>query len=329
MCQARLRGRPGTSRTARVPLRGGADVSAIGVSVADLAARQHGLVTRNQLRSIGMSPGAIGHWASTGRLHRVHLGVFAVGHRALSDRARLLAAVMACGSGAALSHIHAALLWDLLPPWREVELTPTHVTVPRGSGRGRRPGIVIHRAALPATELRALDRIPICSAARTVLDCAEASSARDFERLVDQAITGDRVTRLELDAMASAHRTRRGAAAIRRLLDAAERFDSVTDSELEEEFIRVVRGAGLPIPALGQRLAGMKVDAMWRAERVVAELDGYRWHRTRFRQDADRQREARVRQLGWIPLRYSATQVFDTPLAVIADLAAVLVARRS
>ena len=144
-------------------------------------------------------PGTIGHWASTGRLHRVHLGVFAVGHRALSDRAHLLAAVMACGSGAALSHIHAALLWDLLPPWREVELTPTHVTVPRGSGRGRRPEIVIHRAALPATELRALDRIPICSAARTVLDCAEASSARDFERLVDQAITGDRVTRLELD----------------------------------------------------------------------------------------------------------------------------------
>ena len=116
---------------------------------------------------------------------------------------------------------------------------------------------------------------------------------------------------------------------MRRLFATDRRFDSLTDSELEEEFIRIVRSAGLPVPALGQRIEGMKVDAIWRAERVVAELDGYRWHRTGYRQDRDRRREARLRQLGWLPVRYSAAQVFDSPLAVVADLVAVLIARRS
>ena len=329
MCKATLRRGACASSMVRRGLSGAADMSAAGASVAALAERQHGLVTFNQLRWLGMSRGTIQHWASTGRLHRVHVGVFAVGHRALSDAAHLLGAVMACGREAALSHVHAVWGWRLLPPWVEVELTPTHVTVPRGSGRGRRPQIIVHRAALPADEVRVRDGIPICSVARTILDCADTAPFRELERLVDQAITDERVTRLELAAVAGSHPTRRGALAIRGLLAAAERFESLTDSELEEEFVRVVRRAGLPRPALGQRVEGMKIDAIWRAERVAVELDGYRWHRTGYRQDADRRREAQLRQLGWLAVRYSPPQVFDAPLAVVADLASVLGARRT
>jgi Transcriptional regulator, AbiEi antitoxin len=107
--------------------------------IAALAARQHGLVTFAQLRRLGLSRGAIRHRVVSAVLHRVHVGVYAVGHPAISPSAQLLGAVMACGDTAVLSHVHAAHLWRLLPPWIEVELAPTHVTVPPACGRGRRP----------------------------------------------------------------------------------------------------------------------------------------------------------------------------------------------
>ena len=131
----------------------------------------------------------------------------------------------------------------------------------------------------------------------------------------------------ELTDIAAAHPGRRGAARLRRLIATAERFDSLTDSELEEAFVALARSAGLPTPALNQRIAGMRVDAVFRAQRVAVELDGYRWHRSRYRQESDRRREARLRQLGWAPVRYSASQVFDDPLVVVADLGSILATR--
>jgi very-short-patch-repair endonuclease len=89
-----------------------------------------------------------------------------------------------------------------------------------------------------------------------------------------------------------------------------------------------VRDAGLPEPALNARVEGFLVDAAWHRERVVVELDGYRWHRSRMRQESDRNREVKLRSAGWLPLRYSSLQVFDARLAVVADLAGVLVERR-
>jgi very-short-patch-repair endonuclease len=296
-------------------------------SVAALAGRQYGLITCGQLSRLGVSRSGIQHSVRVGRLHRIHVGVYAVGHPTLDDAATLLAAVMACGAEAGLSHDHAALRWELLPPWEEPALVPTNVTVPRACGRGRRPGIVVHRSALPPAEVCVLNGIPTCTAARTVLDLADAASARELERLVDQAVTNQSTTVTTLDAVAGAHPGRRGAAKLRRLIATAKRFESLTDSELEEAFLSLVRSAGLPLPALNQRLAGMRIDAIFRAERVAVELDGYRWHRSRYRQEADRRREVRLRQLGWMPLRYSAEQVFDGPLVVVADLGAVLAER--
>lgn len=301
----------------------------LGRRVAALAARQHGLVTFGQLLRLGVGRRAVQHRVATGRLHRVHLGVYAVGHDAICDAGRLLAAVMACGNEAALSHVHAAVVWRLLPPWVETSLIPTHVTVPPGSGKGRRPRILIHRSRLPRTEVEVEDAIPITSVARTVLDLAEVRGTRELERLVDQAITNGQVTVAKLHAVTASHPGRHGAAAVRRLLATAERFDSLTQSELEEAFAGLVRAGGLGSPALNRLIDGMKIDAIWRAERVAVELDGYRWHRTRHRQEADRDREARLRRLGWFPVRYSARQVFDQPLIVIADLAAVLAGSRS
>ena len=300
-----------------------------GARVARIAARQHGLITFAQLRRLSGSRGTIQHWTTCGRLHRVHVGVFAVGHRALTDRSRLLAAVMACGPDAALSHTHAALVWRLFPPWVTVNPSPTHVTVPHTSGRGRRPGILVHRAELLPGETELEEGIRVTTVARTALDYGEIASHRELELLVDRAIVEDRVEVGELRTAVAAHPSRRGSGALQRLLDAAERFDSVGDSALEEAFLQLTRAASLPRPSMGAMIGGMKLDAVWPGPRVAVELDGYRWHPTRGRQESDRDREARLRRLGWLVIRYSARQVFERPLEVAADLARVLATRRT
>lgn len=292
--------------------------------IARLAARQHGLITVRQLKRLGLGRGAVEHRRAVGRLHSVHAGVYAVGHGAIRFEAHLLGAVMACGNDAVLSHKQAGLMWGMFPPWAEVELEPVNVTVPRGSRRGRRPGIAVHRAALDRDERTIHRGIPISSPGRTLADLGHHLTARELESCVDRAITENLVTPSTLRTAAT---RRRHAVALRGLLQAAERFDSVTESELEEAFLRLVREAGLPRPTLNASVAGMRVDAIWHGERVAVELDGYRWHRTRTRQESDRKREARLRRDGWMPLRYSARQVFDEPLAVVSDITRVLAER--
>jgi very-short-patch-repair endonuclease len=254
--------------------------------------------------------------------------VYAVGHPELSDDAILLAAVMACGPLAGLSHDHALDLYGLISPWMEIDRAEINVSVPEECGRGRRPGIRVHRVWLPRTEVGKARGVPVTNVARTIADYGRVGGTRELERAVDQAVSESLVTVEALQKAAAARPSSRGPAALGRLLAAAERFDSVTASMLEEEFVTVVRAGGLPMPALNQRIEGMKVDAVWPPQRVVVELDGYRWHRTRARQENDRAREAKLRRAGWLPIRYSKRQVFEEPLLVVSDLAAVLAGRR-
>ena len=295
--------------------------------VAALAARQHGLVTIGQLHRLGLSRGAIAHRIRCGRLHRVHQGVYAVGHADLSADGELLAAVMACGPDAALSHEHAVELWRLMPPWAETDRAEIAVSVPRTSARGRRPGIRVHRTALLPADVEAHRLIPVTSVARTLADFGARVELRELERAVDRAISENLVDVSDLRAAAMARARAPGPSTLLKLLAAAERFDSVTASMLEEEFVRLVRGSGLSMPALNQRIGEMKVDAIWRPQRVAVELDGYTWHRTRARQENDRAREAKLRRAGWMPVRYSQRQVFDEPLLLVSDLAAILASR--
>jgi very-short-patch-repair endonuclease len=293
--------------------------------IARLAGRQHGLITVGQLKRLGLGRNAIKYRRAVGRLHSIHVGVYAVGHETITLEGRLLAAVMACGSDAVLSHEQAGLMWGMFPPWVEIDLEPVNVTVPRRSRRGRRPGIAVHRAALDRDERTVHRGIPISSPGRTLADLAPRLTPRELESCVDRAITENLVTPSTVRRAAT---RRRNAVALRALLQAAERFDSVTESALEEAFLRLVREAGLPRPTLNAPIAGMRVDAIWHGERVAVELDGYRWHRTRSRQESDRRREARLRRDGWMPLRYSARQLLDEPLAVVADVTRALAQRR-
>ena len=120
--------------------------------IAAIASRQHGVISSTQLIAAGLTTSAIGRWVSAGRLHRIHRGVYAVGHTALTHRGRWMAAVLACGEGAALSHTDAAYLLDLLPP--PANRGPVHLTVAGDGGRRRRDGLVVHRSAISARATR-------------------------------------------------------------------------------------------------------------------------------------------------------------------------------
>lgn len=298
-------------------------------AVSRIAARQHGLIGGRQLATLGLDKGAVAHRVRAGRLHRIRAGVFAVGHTAITEEATLLAAVIACGSAAVLSHDHAADHRRLLPPWMEPDVTAIHVTVPPHCGRGRRPGIAVHRSLLAPADRHENRAIPVTSPGRTILDLSAALDLRALERLIDQALTDRRASLADLRAILGRRERRAGSAKLRQLIASSERFDSVTRSELEERLLGLIRESGLPRPSVNVRVAGLLVDASWAAERVVVEVDGYRWHRTRSRQESDRSRELRLRRAAWLVLRYSARQLFDEPLQVVADLSGTLASRRT
>ena len=200
--------------------------------IARLASGQHGLVTVGQLRRLGVGRGSIAHRLRVGRLHRVRTGVFAVGHPSLSLEARLLAAVMACGEHAILSHQHAAHLWELLPPWIELDLATINVSVPPGSRRGRRPGLEVHRLAIEDRDRTARRGIPVTSPSRTLVDLASRVAPRTLERAIDQALTDRLVTAPGLHSALDRAGSSRGTRSLRALLAATERFETVTQSEL-------------------------------------------------------------------------------------------------
>ena len=167
------------------------------------------------------------------------------------------------------------------------------------------------------------------SPSRTLVDLAGEVAPRTVERALDQALTDRVVTATGLHSALDRAGSSRGTKSLRLLLTAAERFETVTQSELEEAFLRLVRSAALPTPAMNVPLLGRTVDAVWSAERVAVELDGFRWHRTRRRMESGLSEAADLRRAGWVPIRYSARQVFDEPLVVVADLAPMLVRRRT
>ena len=273
--------------------------SSIDIRIADLADRQWGIVTRAQLRALGLSAGAVDRRIAVARLRPLHRGVYALGHRWLRREAHRLAAVLACGDGAVLSHASAAAHWGLRPS----AATRIDVTVPR-SGQRRRPGIRVHRhAALDAREVTIHDRVPVTTPARTLLDLAATLPRRSVERALDQAEVLRR-----FDATA--------------LLEEHEAGTTLTRSELEEAFLRLCDRAGVPRPVVNGRALGFESDFAWRDRALVVEVDGFAFHRTRGAFERDRARDAVLAAAGVRTLRFTARQVERRPVEVVAALRA-------
>jgi very-short-patch-repair endonuclease/predicted transcriptional regulator of viral defense system len=284
--------------------------------IAALATRQHGVVATRQLAAFGLSQRAVSHRAAAGRLHRVHRGVYAVGHPVLTVNGRRMAAVLAAGPGAVLSHASAAALWEIRP----TSATRIDVSVRSAAGRGKRPGLRIHRAAhLRGEEITVQQGITVTTVARTLLDLAATLSPRALERALDEAEIQQLYDRTSLDALARAHAGERGARALTQALD-QDGEPTLTDSELEELMLALCDEHDLPRPKSRAWVAGLRVDFLFAASRLVVETDGYRYHRTRRAFERDRERDAILARAGYRTLRFTHRQLTGEPAMVAATI---------
>ena len=291
--------------------------------LAKLASRRYGVVALWQLLELGFSRDAVKRMIAGGRLHRVYRGVYAVGHRALSPRGRLLAAVYACGPRAVASHHAAAWMWEV----RRLGAGRFHVTVP-----GRRkapPGIVLHCVAeLPEQDRAVIDGIPVTSLARTLVDEGALLTQQQLRRTFEETA---RRGQLDADAVARTcdrGRGRKGVAKARVALRDYEPDPPKTRSEGEEDLRDFCRGNGIPQPSFNAWVEGQVVDAAWcdASGRViaVAEFDSYEYHRTRDAFERDRERSM-VLEVARIPnVRITSRRIERDGRALRAQLLSLL-----
>lgn len=282
-----------------------------------LVRRQHGVIARAQLLRLGFSRHAIAHRLATGRLHPVLHGVYAVGRPDLTREGRWMAAVLAAGDAASLSHASAAALWGIRPP----AAGPIEVVVPNSTPRIAR-GITIHRSrVLEPHDLTRRLRIPVTSPARTIIDIAPRLSRKQLERTISEADRLDLVSPDRLRDALDGRRRTPGVSVLRATLDA--RTFRLTASELERLFLAIVKAAGLPLPETGRRVNGFVVDFFWPALGLVVEADGLRYHRTPAQQARDRLRDQAHTAAGLVALRFTHEQIAKEPAHVVAVLRAV------
>jgi predicted transcriptional regulator of viral defense system len=277
--------------------------------IAELATRQHGVVAWFQLRDAGIRRALVDFRLAQGRLHIVHRGVYAVGHRALTPEGRMLAAVLAYGPTAVLSHRPAAEHWGLLLGVSSA----VHVTVP---GRGtlmRRRGIVVHRT--PDVDAETLRAVPVTTVPRTLLDLAATAGRRTLDRAIERAETLRLFDLAALEPMLAERRP--GVAVLRAALAVYD--DAPTRSELERRFLELCDEHDLPRPLVNTRVGGYEVDFLWPEQRVIVETDGLEWHSARGARARDHERDAALVLAGYRPHHVNWRQVVHQP-ATLAGL---------
>jgi very-short-patch-repair endonuclease len=288
----------------------------VDLAIARLAAGQRGIVTRRQLIEAGLTGEQIGRRLCSARLHPVHRGVYSVGHPLLVGGARELAAALACGPMAVVSHASAAHLHGLLP--RPAHRTAVEITV-AGADRGHRPGIRVHRTrAFGTGETGTLAGIPVTTPARTVLDLASRRPG-DLERAFAEARVQSPAVDGEVETLIARYPARRGSRAIRTLLERGG--PRLTQSEAERRFLALLRRARLPEPETNVSLGRYTVDVLWRDQRLAVEIDGYRYHSSRRAFERDHAKDAELRRLGIRLLRFTWMQLIGEPEATVAAVA--------
>jgi very-short-patch-repair endonuclease len=266
--------------------------------IARVAANQHGVISTAQLETAGLSRAAIAKRARTGRLHRLHRGVYAVGHARLSFEGRCLAAMLTVGGGAVVSHSSAAALWQLLSP----ASGPIDVTSPGDGGRSKRRGITIHRSpTLIARMTTRRQGIPVTTPKRTLRDLHRTLPQPVYQRAVRRA--------LDLRLISS---------------KALKRDEERTRSELERMMLRLCRCHRLPLPEVNVRVDGYEVDFQWREERLIVETDSFRHHGHRSAFESDRARDAHLQALGYRVVRFTHRQIERDPQVAARALRSLL-----
>ena len=260
--------------------------------LAALAARQYGVVSRRQLLELGFDRGGVERRLASGRLHRLYRGVYAVGHTVVSGNGRWLAATMA--TGGVLSHRSAAALWRIRPS----ATARVDVTVSRTSGVRTSAAIVAHRSRRHVATTHH-EGIPVTTPGQTLADLATALPRRQLEKAAEMAEA------LRLDfAVPPGHPGEK------RLREAAaHHLGHTTRSPLEDAFLDLCDGYGIPRPLVNTVVEGYEVDFCWPELRLIVETDGHAHHGTRAAFERDRARDARLTALGWRVLRFTDRQV--------------------
>ena len=288
-------------------------------ALAELAGRQHGVVSRAQLTALGFTRDAVRRRVERKRLLPLYPGVYAVGHDALTPDARRIAAVLACGPGALLSHRAAGEAQGLLPSSPQFEVTVPH-------GRKPKPGIVLHRSRLIHPDDRSSVRgIPVTSIARTLVDLADVVSEERLAKAVHEAEV-QRVFDLgAVDAVVRRLPGRKGRHKLRRVLAAYQPEPRFLRSEAERRFKRLCESHSLPQPQFNVNIAGHELDAYWEDASIAVEIDGAATHHTRRAFHADRARDRRLAALSIRVVRVTWRDL-DDDTRLAAELRAIRVA---
>jgi predicted transcriptional regulator of viral defense system len=278
-----------------------------------------------QLVELGLSASAIRNWVARGRLHRVHRGVFSVGHALVTQRGRFMAAVLASGPEAWASHFCSGVLWELgLGTRRLIDVTTC-------AARGRAiAGIRAHRSAtLTEDDVTVIDGIPCTSLARTLLDIAEDGTRREVERALDHAEQARILDMRAIDDVLTRANGRRGVKLLCAVLEQHRIGSTLTRNKLEEAFLAIARSVGFPPDAVNEWIAfpdggGAEADFVYRAQRLLVETDGRDPHTVRKAFTSDRIRDQRLMLLGWRVVRLPWQQVMFEPGDVARTLRGLL-----
>jgi very-short-patch-repair endonuclease len=280
------------------------------------------VVARRQLLEIGFDEDGVKLRMDSGRLHPLHGEVYAVGHADLSQQGRWLAAVLAYGDRALLSHRSAAALWGLMEPRSHA----VDVTAPAGrQGVRRRPKIWIHRGRLDPEDRATRAAIPVTTVARTLFDFAEVIKGRRLESAWEEA---DRLGLLDIRAVERVCERgfgRRALKPIRRLLSETHAAEP-TRSSLEEDFASFCRERRLPMPSFNAMALNFMVDALWSKARVAAELDSWEFHHHQAAFERDRARDSALQAAGYRTIRITHRRLHREP-DVLADQLRTLLGR--
>jgi predicted transcriptional regulator of viral defense system len=268
--------------------------------IGQLALRQHGVVSFEQFKEMGFGKDAILKRETTGRLHRIHQGVYSLTPEVMTERGRFMAAVLACGSRAVLSHRSAAYLWGLVETWEE----PIDVTAPNRRGRSPR-GVAAHRdGSVQPIDTTIRFGIPCTGVARTLLDFAAVEPEWKVRKAVAEAEVLGILDKQRLRALLKRSRRRRGVARLRFILDTIHPQTGRTRSELERLFLAACARTGVPEPEVNVWLPApdgkhYQADFLWRdAERIV-EADSRRFHDTDSAFVTERKRQQQLELAGW------------------------------
>jgi very-short-patch-repair endonuclease len=293
--------------------------------VAVLAGLQHGVVARWQLLQLGLSSDLIQGRITAGYLHRLYRGVYAFGHRRLTTKGRWMAAVLACGPDAVLSHRAAVALWELRPA--APAGAPIDVTVPGRTKRGQK-GIRVHNVrALHDDDRTLLDGIPVTGVHRTLLDFAEQARLQQLRLALEAADRRELFDLRQLQQIQARSPGRRGLKPLNAIVGVLRGSAPWTRSELERAFLALIREAALPEPQANVVVEGFDVDFWWPEQRLVVEVDSYGFHTDRRRFVSDRLRDTKLQLANCRVLRVTQPRIEPDPRELLSDLAQALAAR--